>query len=507
MKLDRIYNSKTNIFWGIINRVIDICMPFIVRIGFVRYLGTNYLGLTNLFSSILQVLALSELGFGNAVVFSMYGAIARDDNDTLCALLLFYKKVYKIIGLMMLVFGLIIIPFLPRFINNNSPIDINIYLLYLLYLTNTVISYVLFGYKTAILNAYQRNDLLSKVQSATSIFVGVIQLLALFIFKNIYFYVAALILGSILYNLLVQLSTQKYFPNLTCKGVLPISEKKQMWIKIKGLFICKITGATRNTFDSIFLSLFLGLDITGIYSNYFYVLTSVSSIFGIVYISILSGVGNSIETETVEKNYEDFKNMDFIYMWFSCVCTACLLCLYKPFMVCFFGTGLTFPLSVEIFFCAYFYAIKMGDIRDVYSSAKGLWYEDKYRYIIESILNIFLNYVLGKYFGIYGIVGATLFTILFIGFPTGAFNCFEYYFKNNKLRSYFMFHLFYACVTIIICMISYLFCKLITDNSFIFLFVRLFICFVLSNCILFLIFRWFRSYKDARSFFIRIIRK
>lgn len=507
MKLERSKNSKKNIFWGLVNKLVGILLPFIVRIDLIHYLGANYLGLTSLFSSILQVLSLSELGFGSAVVFSMYGAIARDDEKTLCALLLFYRRVYKFIGILMLLIGLILLPFLSVFIKSGYPDEINIYLLYLLYLLNTVLSYVLFGYKTAVLTAFQRDDIISNIRTFVSIVVGIIQLVVLYMFKNMYLYVFSIIIGTFLQNILIQLESNKNFPTIVCKGQINDTEKKQIWTKIKGLMISKICGITRNSFDNIFLSMFLGLVVTGIYSNYFYVLSLISGILGVIYTSLLAGIGNSIETETVEKNYSDFRKIDFIYMWISCVCTACLLCLYTPFMTLFFCTEMVFPFGIEVFFCAYFYALKMGDARDIYSSAKGLWWEDRFRIIAETIMNFVLNYILGKYFGVYGIIGATLFSIVFIAFPWGAFNCFKYYFIGKKLISYFSFHILYAVVTVLACILSYFVCSFFTMQNFAFLFIRLFVCFVISNLVLVSIFRWFRPYKEAKIWFINVMRR
>ena len=126
-KIERTKNATRNIIWGIIEKIVTILMPFICRTVFIKVLGAEYLGLNSLFSSILQVLSISELGIGTAIVFSMYKPIAEDDKDSLCALLNVYKKVYQIIGTVILVVGLAILPVLPKLISGSYPHEVNIY--------------------------------------------------------------------------------------------------------------------------------------------------------------------------------------------------------------------------------------------------------------------------------------------------------------------------------------------------------------------------------------------
>ena len=116
MKLERTKNAKRNIAFGIINKIVTLFLPFIIRMVMIREIGAEYLGLSSLFSSILQVLNITEFGFSSAVVYSMYKPIADDDNETLCAILNFYRKIYFVIGLIITVLGLIILPFLKFFI-------------------------------------------------------------------------------------------------------------------------------------------------------------------------------------------------------------------------------------------------------------------------------------------------------------------------------------------------------------------------------------------------------
>lgn len=140
-------NGVRNVFAGFINRIVLIILPFITRTAIVYTLGSEYLGLSNLFTSILMVLNLSELGFGSALVYSMYKPVADNDTATLKALLNFYKRIYRIVGLGLLLLGAIVSLFLPKIIKGDVPGDVNLYVLYFMFLANTSISYFVYAHK------------------------------------------------------------------------------------------------------------------------------------------------------------------------------------------------------------------------------------------------------------------------------------------------------------------------------------------------------------------------
>ena len=234
--LERTKNATRNIIWGIIEKIVTILMPFICRTVFIKVLGSEYLGLNSLFTSILQVLSISELGIGTAIVFSMYKPIADDDEETLCALLNIYRKIYWIIGTIILVLGLAIIPILPNLITGAYPTGVNIYVSYLIYLFNTVIGYFLFAYKQALFSAYQRNDLLSKRTTIINFVSNILQIILLQLSQDYYIYLFVLPLTTIVTNLANAYLARKTYPNLRCRGHISAEMKcsiKKRTIKAK----------------------------------------------------------------------------------------------------------------------------------------------------------------------------------------------------------------------------------------------------------------------------------
>ena len=211
-KLNRSKNTKRNIIFGLIHRIIGLVLPFFCQTVLIYVLGAEYNGLKGLFSSILTILNLAELGFGSALVFAMYEPITKDDKITICALLNLYKKVYRIIGISIFAIGLCATPFLPWFIHGKVPSDINLQAIYLLYLINTSISYLMFAYKSSLLSAFQRVDIINITGITTTIFLNVCQILVLLKTKDYYLYLVVSIISSILNNLIISLCVDRMYP-------------------------------------------------------------------------------------------------------------------------------------------------------------------------------------------------------------------------------------------------------------------------------------------------------
>lgn len=507
MKLERSKNAIRNIVWGLINRVVTLLFPFVIRTILIYTLGSEYLGLNSLFTSILTVLNLAELGFSTAIVFSMYKPIAENDSNMICALMAYYKKVYLVIGIAVFTVGMVIMPFLPRLISGSYPDDINLYGLYLLFLVNTSISYFLFAYKVSILTAYQREDILSKVDVVLRIVTYSLQALILLRFGNYYAYVIINIAYTVLNNIVCAFISDKKYPQYKCKGQLSKAAKNSLKKNISGLVIGKICLVSRNSFDNIFISAFLGLQIVAIYGNYYYIMSAIVGILGIFMTAISAGVGNSVVAESVEKNYKDMNKINFIYEWIAGWCTICLFCLYQPFMKIWMGEDMLFPTVDVILICLYFYSLSMGDVRSKYSHAAGLFWESRYYVLAEAIVNIILNYFLGKIFGVSGIILATIVTIVTVNYIWGSHIVFKYYFKQYKIINFFMKNLLYFLVTVIGAGVTFGIVHAIPDKGIGMFLVKGAICLIIPNVFFLICYSKTAVFKDAKEMIIRILRK
>lgn len=467
VKLSRTKNAVRNIYCGLFNKIITILFPFLIRTVLIKKIGIEYAGLNSLFSSILQVLNLTELGFASAVVYSMYKPIAEDDKETICALLNFYKRVYFIIGLVILILGASIIPVLPKLIKGTVPEGINIYILYGIYLLNTSLSYLLFGYKNSLLNAHQRRDVISDILTITQGLMNLCQLAILLTIKNYYLYVIMMPVFTVLNNILVGITTKRMFPEYLCKGKLDISIRKDIRKKVAGLMISKLAQTSRNSFDSIFISAFLGLTTTAVYSNYMLVFTSLTGIINVITNSMQAGVGNFIQTESPEKNYELLKKLALLYALLIGWCATCMLCIYQPFIKTWLGESFMLPFAIVIMICAYFYLLISGHGCSLFYHGCGMWWNGKYLAVTESLINIIGNYIFVKNFELYGIVLATIISTL-IGSVWTLCILFKFFFNNKKMIKFFLFEVFLAFISFVLCSLTLFINKITaTQESFI----------------------------------------
>lgn len=497
MKLERTNNAKRNIFFGAINRIVTMIFPFVIRVIIIRRIGDEFLGLDSLFTSVFQLLNITELGFNGAVVYSMYRPVADEDYETLARLLNYFRGVYKKVGIVFLIGGLILLPLLPRLVTGSWPEDINIYIIYLLLLINASAGYCFFAYRQSLLEAYQRVDIIKLINTIVLSFTYIAQIYAISALRNYYVYVALNICGTVAINICLYISTKKLFPQIQCRGDFIQEEKIEIYTKIKGIFLGKICGLSRNSFDSIFISMFFGLQLTAKYSNYYQILNAVSGFLLLINVSIQAGVGNALVTENREKNYNDMMKFNRIMMWISGWFTSCILCLYQPFISLAYGKNMLLPFDAVVLFAVYFYILKCTDIISSYSSALGIWWELRYRVVGEVVANIILNYFLGKYFGVYGILTATIITALIFNVIWNAKIVFKLYFGYDKFAKYMRFHLQAAIVSFLVCTISCAICFLVTDISMRGFATRLLICTILPNVLYFIIYIWSKDYKMA----------
>lgn len=507
--MNRKTRSIHNVIWAISYKLVSILAPFITRTVLIYSLGVEYLGISSLFSSILQLLNLVELGFGSAVTFSMYKPIAENNTQMVAGLLNYFKKVYRIIGVVLLIIGLCLVPFLDYLIEGSVPDDIDIRVVYLLYLANTVLSYWLFAYKNSLLNAYQRNDVLSKVLIVIAPCKCVLQCVFLIFIRSFYLFVAVIPLMTFIYNCCSAWLARKLFPEYTSKELRQafpgVMTRKDIRKRVFGLMINRVCATTRDGCDSVVISAFLGLAMVGSYSNYFLILSSVLGILETVGPAITASIGNSIVLESKEKNFSDFRRFIFIYMLPSGVCVACLLCLYQSFMYIWVGEGLMLSNVIVILLCIYFYVRTMGDIRAIYVDATGIWWEQRWRCVWETVANLVLSLVLVQFIGLAGVCLATILSLFFINFCYGSHLLFKYYFDLKRAGTYYRDHALYFLVVLAVCVVTYVVLMWFPDGGILLFIGKTLLALIISSITELLLVGKTRRFKDAMAFLVRVL--
>lgn len=509
LDVSRVSNVKKNILGGFINRLVSVLFPFVMRTVLIYQMGELYLGLNGLFCSILQVISLAELGLGEAIIFSLYEPLANGNDKEVCSLLNMYKKTYIVIGAIITVIGIALIPFLSVLIKGDIPLDINMYIIYIIYLANAVLGYFLFAYKNSLLIACQRLDITSYISTICNVIMYTAQIVIILFCGNYYMYCMLIPITTIINNIFVALYTNRKYPHYYCEGILESEKKNDIKKRVIGVFIYKICGILRSSVDSIVISMFLGLSLLARFQNYYYIMNSVIGFMLIIVSSLTASVGNSIVTNDVEKNYKDFQNIQFIYMSIVCVCTTCLVCLFQPFIEAWLGKTMVLTNNEMLLFCVYFFTSSMGNICYVYRQAAGLWWQDKVRPIIETVVNLVLNILLVQMIGIGGVLLSTIICLMFINCIWGSKILFKYYFVGKNNLIYVIKIGGYALITIIACLISLWIsaCILPVGNIYLILLFRLFLAVFISVLSIVTLGKVYPEYRGACKYFAKFLIK
>lgn len=462
-------------------------MPFIVRTVMIKKLGIDYLGLNSLFSSILQVLSLSELGFSSAIVFAMYKPIAEGDEDRICVILKLLRNAYYIIGTVILVVGCAIIPAVPYLIKGGEyPNDINLYILYGIFLLNTVISYFFFAYKGLLLTAHQKSSVENNIFSIVNLLMYVAQIVFLFVFSNYYIYIICLPVATLIINLVRVVFVNKMYPNYKCKGIIDSELRKSVFRNIGSLIGHRLSFIIVVSINNIIISMINGLEMLAIYNNYYYILNALIGIISVFHSSATASIGNSIVVDSVEKNYNDFNKLTFINVWIVGWMSICLVCLYQHFMQIWIGDDGVLSFWTMMLFVLLFYLWKFKDILPTYKDAAGMWKADFWKPYTVIFVSLPLSILLTKYIGVGGTLIAMISGVFVVSFPWETHVFFKYYFKKSP-KSYYLRMVIYSLVVVAVGACTYLICYFIPPQGYGWFALKCVICLIIPNLLFFLL--------------------
>ncbi|MFR0530276.1 lipopolysaccharide biosynthesis protein [Limosilactobacillus reuteri] len=462
MERSRTANSIRNILFSFSYQIITILLSFINRSIFIFILGINYLGISGLFNDILMMLSLADLGFGVALTYSMYKPLADHDYNRLAALTNLYRKVYRIIALAVTVIGLLLVPFLKYLINLKHPIP-HITLYYLMYLANTVASYLVI-YKTSILTADQKDYILNKYRSYFSILQTLFMTLFLWITHNYFVYLLVQVIFTYIQNFYCSYIAGKMYPFINQKVEMPIKDVKEIFKNLYSVFLYKISGVLLNATDNTIISVMIGTGMVGYYSNYSMITVRLSGLINTIFYSLTASLGNLVVKEMPEKRYRVFLVMQSISSIFSTTCVICLMLLTQDFIGLWLGKS--YVLS-SYTLCAILLNFYLGIILLpiwVYREATGLYQQTKYVMVITAIINVVLSIYLAKKMGITGVLLASAISRLVTYFWYEPVLLFKKYFAESSWV-YFRHIIINMLITIIISVLEILTIgKFIPDN-------------------------------------------
>ena len=481
----RIHNSIRNSFVAIASQSVNLIMAFVYRLIFLKILDETYLGLNSLFANILGLLSLAELGIGIAISYRLYASMNDKDASRTGALIKFYKNIYYCIAAIVLVVGLAVMPFLKFFIKGYSslPLDVNIYLLYLIFLIQSVFSY-LFSYRLMLFNSDQKNFITNVANIITTFVLYLLQILVLYFTRNYLYTLIVSISVNLISNVLMSIYAKKMYKEIfKSAGKLDSSEKKTIFKETGALLCHRIGGKVVTSTDNILISSFVGIAILGAYSNYSLIITSLIALLGQFLGAIGASIGN-LHVADKQREEDVFLKLVFFNLFIVSFCATCFFVLIEPFIGIMFGYDLVLSTDVALICALAFYIGNARLINDSFISGCGLFIRDKFRPLIEAGINLVASIILAQVMGIVGILIGTIIGQLCTVYWREPYLLYKYEFNKSQVN-YWKLHLRFLLLTLVIGFICYFICGFI-PNSLGFLVCKFLICIIVSLSMLLL---------------------
>ena len=402
----RLGNTLRNFKFGAAAQLVVTLLGFVSRTVFIRVLGMEYSGVNGLYTSILDVLSLTELGLADVVIYSLYKPLAEGDTDRLAALMGYYKVIYRYIALAVGVIGLCLVPFLRVLVK--SQIDrFHLVLYYLMFLANSVCSYLLV-YKASIIQADQKRYLISKYNMLFKLLATLLQIVLLLVLRNFTVYLSIQIGMTVVNNLYVSRKADRLYPCLREKRELPKEEKKAIFRDVRHMFSYKAGGQLLNGTDNLYISSMISTATVGIYDNYTMIQTMVVTAFtNTLNQAVLGSIGNLNATGTREQKKQIFDAYSLVFSWIATFCSLSLLALYNPFIRIWAGEDWLLPMSTVAVICLNFFLPNVLTPVWSYRNTTGLFRETRNILLYAAGINLVLSYFMGVRWGLTGILAAT----------------------------------------------------------------------------------------------------
>ena len=474
--------SARNTTVALLSRLTAIAMGYLLRVVFTHTLSESYVGVNGLFVDIIQVLSLSEMGVGTAITFALYRPIAEGDKEKQKALMLLFRKFYRALAVIVAAVGSLLIPFLDVLIKDHGDVD-RLTLIYMLYLVNTVCSYLLI-YKKSLMDANQLLYIGIFYQTMSWALQDVLQIIVLVFWHNFIAFLLINIVTTVFCNVCISIRADRLYPYLRENDApaLSVQERKKIFANIRAMLMHKVGAVIVNNTDNLLLSAFVGLASVGGYSNYYLLIGSVCQVLNQVYQGITASVGNLGVTEDEGHIRQVFEAAFFIGQWMYGFAFICLYELLNPFIEISFGRQYVFPKVTVFVLCVNFFLNGMRNATLTFRDSMGLFWYDRHKAITDAVLNLGLSVLLVNWLGMTGVFLGTLFSMTLTSLWVEPYVLYKHGFHQSCSAYFLRYFLYVAAIGIAWYATDWL-CRGLGAGGgpWQILLVRLFICLVVPN--------------------------
>lgn len=503
----RTKNAFMNMISSLISHFVSMFIGFFVQAIFVKNLGTEYLGINGLFSNIFSMLGVVELGIGSSIIYNLYKPIAQNNKEKIKSLMNFYKKCYRIIALIIFIFSLIIFPFLSFIVGDTTINLLTIRIIFLLFMLDIICSYLL-TYKRSILYASQKNYIIDFIHIGYLLILNTVHVIILLFTKNYILYLLFKIFMRLLENIVITIYVNKKYKFLKEKSekldVNTIADIKQ---KVKGLLFHKVGVFFVSGTDNIIISSFLGISVVGMYSNYNMIISALNTVINQIFSSFKSSIGNLLVTNDNDKIYLVYKRMQFLNFWFAMMASVGLLIVMDSFITIWLGSEFILPKSVLIVLTIYDYVYISKLCISSFKEAAGIFYEDRFIPLLESVVNIVVSIILVKLIGLPGVFIGTICCQLITHLYTYPKIVYKKLY-NKEAKQYFVDNIKYLIITLLVAgILSIISTFLIFNNNLITLISNVLLVLIIPNIIIILLFHKTEEFQYYKNLIFQTLNK
>ncbi|GHU80309.1 sugar translocase [Clostridia bacterium] len=498
--------AARNAFVAVILNIVTVLIGFVAQKVFIETLGEYYLGINGLFSSIIGILTMADMGVGSAVSYYLYGYLAKNKKDNIVALLRFYRKICHIVAGVVLVAGVIVMFFIPSFIDLEMS-HLEASMIFMMFILDAMFTYLLM-YKRVLLQSDQKNYIISAAHIGYIVVVKAAQIVTLLVLRNFYVYFLIGVAGKVIESVVLNKIVDRQYPYILEKEQVSLDRKISSGIRqrVHGLIYHRIAAYVVTGTDNLLIAKFFGVVQVGLYSNYFMLISGVNMLFSQAFYSATASVGNLLIKTSKDYSFGVIKKIIFASSWIYMWAGICLILMVEPFIRLWLGEGFLLGMSVLVWLSISFYIEGVRVALNTLLEAGGITYENRFVPVFEMVSNIVLSIVFAHFFGLSGIFMGTVASKLvlhFYGYPKYAFGM---VLRRGRLE-YVRVFVKYAIITAVIWVVSgFIGRAIIVDNIFIELVLRLGFCFIVPNA-LFIISQFktveFRYFKELLGTLVR----
>lgn len=466
--------SLKNARVAMFGKVLAIIFGYLTRMVFTRTVTAQIVSVNGLLFNITGSLVMTNLGINTALVYAMYKPMKDHDEPKIRSLLKLYKKIFTYAALITGAMCFALYPFVGLLASGQELPD-NLSMIFLLFTINTIVSYF-DGYYCMVFLAEQVNYINEVFISIFYIIQNTLQMIVLVVSKNYIAYLWVYVFCTLAVNLATSYYAKKTHPWLLEKSIKPIEKQEENGIvkNVRAMLMHKIGNTIIGSTDNLILTAMVSILEVGRYSNYYLITQSLRQVIDRGVQGITGSVGNLGATNDEASVKNVFEITLFTVSLLYGVAAIGIAEVLDTFIALSFGEQYVFTTPVVLVLALNFYLNGVRQAVLIFRDSLGLFWYDRYKTIVEALINLFTSIWLASFLGTIGVFIGTTISIVSVSIWIEPYVLYKHYFKA-PLKEYFQSFFKYFFVTLAAFLVCHYSCSLIPDHTLLNMFFRVMI--------------------------------